>query len=588
MKKTGLILGAACILVAVYFLVTTRMGKGTAADFLPAEALVCIEQRDLGQLLDEFKVSRLGRAVTGIDYVKLAIDLGLPPEEVNRIRDMRKQLDDFLNSPVFKEFFGQEFTLGLLPVPDDSLDIPEKTVRSSLLLIAKPRHSTDIIELLTSLFSEKLEQTSIQHGKYSLKQYLIDEGNTLTTAIVDDYVIAAFDDRLVKESLDRYDSKQGSLAQKKEYIRLRHDFIKSKLFTYVSMPALHVQVSKLSEHLDPVQKEDLQKVTDQWKGWEGLAFGAWKEKGIIRDKAVILFKKDLLDPLVGKMFAIQPVDNKTLAMVPAGVLGYYWTNTLNMNTFWEMFILEMKNSEEQLRVMEQDVKTVTGVELPQLLSMFGSEGVVLLKKIATDGFIPLPDGAIFLKIEKEDDFIKMLGPLLAKSNIPTKTEEYKGVNLTSLEVSFHPSLQPVYALHQGYFILATTMELVKNIIDSEAGDDKGRSNGAGNKDSRSGGLVSDDSFKQVNQGLGHGLTKENNSVSFVRFSSLLHVIKELARWGGTMLSMQDREAAQKSKVMIDQLIFPLLDGLAMYEVIGSRSHIQDDAIILESTTILAQ
>lgn len=588
MKKTGLILGAACILVAVYFLVTARMGKGTAADFLPAEALGCIEQRDLGQLLDEFKVSRLGLAVTGIDYVKIAEGLGLPPEEVNRIRDMRKQLDDFLNSPVFKEFFGQEFTLGLLPVPDDALDIPEKTVKSSLVLIAKPRHSTDIIELLTSLFSEKLEQTSIQHGKYSLKQYLIAEGNTLTTAIVDGYVIAAFDDRLVKESLDRHDSKQGSLTQKEEYVRLRHDFIKSKLFTYVSMPALHAQVSKLNEHLDPVLQEDLQKVTDQWKGWEGLAFGAWKEKEIIRDKAVILFKKDLLDPVVGKMFAIQPVDNKTLAMVPAGVLGYYWTNTLNMNAFWEKFVLEMKDSEEQLKVMEQDVKTVTGVELPQLLSMFGSEGVVLLKKIATDGFIPLPDGAIFLKIEKEDDFIKMLGPLLAKSNIPTKTEEYKGVNLTSLQVSFHPSLQPVYALHQGYFVLATTMDLVKNIIDSAAGDDKGQSDGAGNKDSRSSGLVSDDSFMQVNQGLGQGLTKENNSVSFVRFASLLHVVKELASWGGTMLSMQDREAAQKSKVMIEQLIFPLLDGLAMYEVIGSRSHIQDDAIILESTTIQAQ
>ncbi|MBU4584765.1 MAG: hypothetical protein KKE63_06200, partial [Proteobacteria bacterium] len=217
-----------------------------------------------------------------------------------------------------------------------------------------------------------------------------------------------------------------------------------------------------------------------------------------------------------------------------------------------------------------------------------SEAVVLLRKIATDGFIPLPDGAIFLKIEKEDDFMKMLKPLLAKNNIPTKTEEYKGVNLTTLEVSFHPSLQPVYALHQGYLILASTVDLVKNIVDSTAGDGKGRSNVAKSKDGVSGALISEDSFKQVNQGLDHGMTKKNNSVSFIRFSSLLHVVKELASWGGTMLSMQDREAAQRSKVMIEQLIFPLLDGLAMYEVIGSRSHIQDDALILESTTILAQ
>ncbi|MDD3816384.1 MAG: DUF3352 domain-containing protein [Desulfocapsaceae bacterium] len=588
MKKLGLIFGAVCILAAVYLLVTTRMGKSTAADFLPAEALVCIEQRDLAQLLDDFKVSRLGRAVTGIDYVKLAEGLGLPVEEVNRVRGMRKQLDDFLNSPVFKEFFGQEFTLGLLPVPDESLTIPEKTLKSSLLLIAKPRHNTDIIELLTSLFAGKLEQTSIQHGKYSLKQYLIDEDNTLTAVIVDGYVIAALDDRLVKESLDRYESKQGSLAQKKEYIRLRHDFMKSKLFAYVSMPELHGQLGRLSETLDSVQKEDLQKVIEQWKGWEGVAFGAWKKKGLLRDKVVILFNKDSLDPLVGKMFAIQPVDNKTLAMVPAGVLGYYWTNTLDLNAFWKMFTLEMNESEEQLRAIEQDVKSGTGVELSDLLSMFGSEAVVLLRKIATDGFIPLPDGALFLKIEKEEDFIKMLKPLLAKNNILTKTEEYKGVKLTTLEVSFHPSLQPVYALHQGYLILASTVDLLKNIVDSTADDAKDQLQSAGMKEGVGGTLVSEDSFKQMNKGMGLGMTKKNNSVSFVRFSSLLHVVKELASWGGTMLSMQDREAAQRSKVMIEELIFPLLDGLAMYEVVGSRSHIQDDAIILESATILAK
>ncbi|MFH2124791.1 MAG: DUF3352 domain-containing protein [Pseudomonadota bacterium] len=586
MKKIGLILGAVCILVAVYFGVVTKMGKGTSADFLPAEVLVSVEQRDLEPLLADFKVSRLGRAVTGIDYVKIAEGLGLLPEEIDRIRNMTKQLDDFLNSSVFKEFFGQEFTFGLLPVPDDSLDLPEKIIKSSLLLIVKPRHNTDLIELLTSLFAGKLEQTSNQHGKYGLKQYLIDERNTLTTAIVDGYVIAAFDDRLVKESLDRYDSKQGSLAQKKEYIRLRHDFIKSKLFTYVSMPGLHAQLSKFTEMLDPLEKEGLQQVIAQWKGWEGLAFGVWQEKDMLRDKAVILYKKDLLDPLVGKMFAAQPVANKTLAMVPAGVLGYYWTNTLNMNTFWEMFTQEMKESEEQLKAMEQEVKSVTGVELQQILSMFGSEAVVLLKKIATNGFIPLPDGAIFLKIEKEEDFIKMLKSLLAKNNIPTRSEEYKGVTLSTLEVSFHPSLQPVYALHQGYLVLASSVDLVKNIVDTAAGDAKGQVDGAGAKEGGSGALISEDSFKRINQNLEEGLTKGNNSVSYVRFSSLLHAVKELASWGGTMLSLQDPDAAQKSKVMIEQLILPLLDGLAMFEVIGSRSYIQDDAIILESTTIL--
>jgi len=193
-----------------------------------------------------------------------------------------------------------------------------------------------------------------------------------------------------------------------------------------------------------------------------------------------------------------------------------------------------------------------------------------------------------LKIEKEDEFVKMVEPLLSKAEISTRTEEYKGVKLISWGVSLHPGLQPVYALHQGYLILATTVDLVKKIIDSPAAEEQERSDTAaiGAKGIR-GALVKDKSFHQINKGLNQGLTEINNSVSFVRFSSLLQMIKELASWGGVMLSMQDRETAQKSTVLLEQLVLPLLDGLAMYEVIGARSVIKDDAIILESTTILA-
>lgn len=569
MKKTGAILGAVCILaIGLYFFVTARSGKVTSADFLPAETLVYVEQRDLGLLLDDFKVSRLGRAVTGIDPMKIATDLGLPPEEINKIRDARIQLDDFFNSPVFNEVVGQELTLALLPVPDDALDAPDKTAASSLLFIVKPRHNADLLEMMSSLFARKLEQTSIQRGMHSIKQYRLEEKKILSVVTVAGYVIAAFDERLVLAGLDRYDSKQNTLAQNKEYIRLRHDFNDAKLFAYVSMPALSEQTSRLTATLDPAQKEEIQKTLDQWKGWEGLAFGAWKEKGRIRDKAVVLFKKNKLNPLVAKMCSVQPVENKTLAMVPADILGYYWTNTLDMSTLWEMFTQEMKDSTEQIKALEQDVKTFTGVELQQLFAMFGSEAVFLLKEVATDGFIPLPNGAIFLKIDKEEDFVKMLQPLLAKAAIPIQSEDYKGVKLNTLGMSLHPGLQPVYALHQGYLILASTVDLVKKVIDG-------------------GGLVDDALFQQVNQGLNQRLTKVNNSVSFIRVSSLLTMMKELANWGGTMFSMQSPEAALKSKVAIEQLILPLLDGLAMYEVIGSRSVIEDDAIIMESSIVLA-
>lgn len=589
MKKTGAILGVTCILaVALYFLVTIQTAKIIAADFLPADILVSMEQRDLGELYDDFKVSRFGSVLAGIDYVKIATSLELDPAEIDMIKDIRHQLAEFVGSPVFNEFLGREFTLALVPFPAAAVDVPDQMMANSLLFISKPRHNTDILELLSSLFTTQVEQTSIQHGQYKLKQFLVDEGMTVTVATIEGYVIAAFNEQLIKESLDRFDSKHNSLAHNQEYMRLRAEFVEAKLFTYIAIPALYRQANRWTEDLDQDQKEDIQKTIDQWKGWEGLAFGAWKEENAVRDKAVVLFSKERLDPLVARMCALSPVDNKTLTMIPADILGYYWTNTFDLQTFWEIFIREMQGNTEPIEALEQNVKLSTGIELSQLLAMFGSEAVLLLKDIATDGFIPLPNGALFVKIEKQDEFEKILEPLLLQANIPTETEEYKGIKLVSWGVSLHPGLQPVYAIHQGYLIMASTMNLIKEIIDSPAAYQEQPGATGAIAGGLSGALINDISFQQINDGLNQGLSGVNNSVSFVRFSSLLQMLKELASWGGVMLSMQDHESALKSTVLLEELLLPLLDVLAMYDVMGGRTTIQDDAIILESNMILAK
>jgi hypothetical protein len=63
------------------------------------------------------------------------------------------------------------------------------------------------------------------------------------------------------------------------------------------------------------------------------------------------------------------------------------------------------------------------------------------------------------------------------------------------------------------------------------------------------------------------------------------LVKEVFSWIGTMIAIQDREAAQRSKILIDKLINPLLDGLAMYSTIGMRSYTEQDSIIIESKVL---
>ena len=86
--------------------------------------------------------------------------------------------------------------------------------------------------------------------------------------------------------------------------------------------------------------------------------------------------------------------------------------------------------------------------------------------------------------------------------------------------------------------------------------------------------------------MGSKILKPSHSISYLDFARTTEMMQELVSWGGTMLAIKDRELARKSKVLIDDLINPLLEGLAMYSVIGSRKYHEGSTIVFESYTNL--
>lgn len=575
MKRTGILLAAVILAIGVYLLMTARHGRLTAADFFPDEAILIVEQRELGPLLADFRVSRLGRALAAIDYAKAATDLGMAPEEVQAIDAARGRMEDFFNSQVFAEFFAKEFAVAVLPVADAAITDPDRMVASSLLFISRPSHDADLLKLVSALFGRQLDQTSSRHRATTINHYVVDQGLVLSAATAEGLVIAAFDEQLVRAALDRQGGKsagtKATLADNREYLHLRHEFVDAQFFAYVCVPMLHEQAGRLVAGLDSPEQKELHQAINQWRGWNAMAFGAWKEKDWIRDKGVFLFNRDKQDPLLAAMSSVKPTENGTLAMVPADIIGYYWANALNLTTFWEMIRRDRQAEEEQLEAMERGVRDTTGMEMEQLLALFGSESALLLKEVATNGFIPLPHGALVFKVEKEPELQALLESQLARLDVATRRQEYEGAVIHSLDLSFHPSLRPVYALYRGYLILAGTSELVKEMVDSQ----------------QSGGLTGEKSFLRVNEAFHRGLTGASNSMSYLKVDPFLRTIKGLIDWGGALLSLQDPDLARKARVLSDQLVAPLLDGLAMYEVIGGHSLIRDDAMIIESITILA-
>ena len=148
-----------------------------------------------------------------------------------------------------------------------------------------------------------------------------------------------------------------------------------------------------------------------------------------------------------------------------------------------------------------------------------------------------------------------------------QTKEYKGADIISLAAFAQGGLMPVYAIHDQYLIVASSMVMMEQILDTMQ---EGR------------GLADNPRFQKVSA----GLLEENNSVGYIRIGDLMHTLKGLVGWGRAIIAIQDPRNAKNAEIVIDRLINPVLDGLSMYSDFGLRSRIAPNQVLVESTTLV--
>jgi hypothetical protein len=75
---------------------------------------------------------------------------------------------------------------------------------------------------------------------------------------------------------------------------------------------------------------------------------------------------------------------------------------------------------------------------------------------------------------------------------------------------------------------------------------------------------------------------------FVRTAQLVDGLKELVAWGGTMIAVRDEQAGAKSKILVDQVIMPILDSFRGCETVALRSVTRSGELIVEASAFQAE
>ncbi len=192
---------------------------------------------------------------------------------------------------------------------------------------------------------------------------------------------------------------------------------------------------------------------------------------------------------------------------------------------------------------------------------------VLRKIVAASGpfqsaaLFPVPRLCCRVAIVDQKGIQAVLEKILA--GLPVHTETVAGVPVTSIML-VGGLIQPSYAMVDGFLVIADSRQQIDAILQS--GHDT---------------LVRDAWFKKVNV----GLTAPNNLVVFSRNAKMLDGLKELVSWAGTVVVFRDARAGAKSKVLPDQVVLPVPDGLQMNMATGFREFNTGSELIMESAVL---
>lgn len=570
MRQTFIILFIFCTFLFVigYFPVDFT-NKLQPERFIDQEAVVVNKNFKFLERVRNFQETPLAETLLNIDYSLISTVLNIPAFDPDQLKEWQEKFQSIIDHPLAVELFGREFTVALIPNENHFSPDGEYDLFSNLLVIARPRHHARILEIFSDLIDSEDTVTEARYGGYIIKRIPLEDNQTVAVARVKDLLVISLNERTLRKSLDVYDRNISLMSEVKDYSRAVKRFQNCSSLTYVNV---RNTIAALQTSIQDQGSEDLSAdIIEKFKkfnGYKNLIWGTWDNRQYLAQKAIISFNRDEILPEYRELFRIEPSTSDIYKRINTDTIWYYWTNILKPRALLTLYNHGMHASEEgsSNRIIK-DIAAIAGLTAEELFSLVGNDFLIAIKNSPEEQFIPIPRLLFALKTSNPEKLLHVIKTVTEYYDIPLTKQSIKGNNLY-LWGGVIPTgdLQPAFCISGNYLILSSNRQQINEFTLVDKGYQS---------------LAANPYFREVED----GLTAKNNSINYIDSRNLTVLVKEMFSWIGTMIAIQDREAAQRSKILIDKLINPLLDGLAMYSTIGMRSYTEKDSIIIESKVL---
>jgi hypothetical protein len=251
--------------------------------------------------------------------------------------------------------------------------------------------------------------------------------------------------------------------------------------------------------------------------------------------------------------------------MPTNLQVYFWSNWLDLTAWWRTTLA--RGTEDEAAAagrLAAWIEGHAGMGIDEFLALFGREFGFNISEISTSGFFPVPRICCWIELADRDKAGEFLEKMV--SGLPLRRDNVAGIPVVSIMMA-DGLMQPSYALMDRFLVVADSRQQIEDILRLSSKR-----------------LVSDPMFQAVDI----GMLQPSNLVVFARTAEIIDGLKELAAWVGTIVAVRDEGAGAKSKVLIDRVIIPLLDGLKMYRAKGIRSYTAPGELVLDSVVFISE
>ncbi|XCN73992.1 MAG: hypothetical protein Q3M24_04335 [Candidatus Electrothrix aestuarii] len=540
-------------------------------ELISHHAMAVLELPNAAAVGQSFLDSRFGKTLNDIKWHTILQRLKIKRSLSQPLARSSSSLMHLLTHASFSQVFSRRLFLAQLPaLPSLFGEEQRHPLMENQLFILDPGQDDPEKLLSTLLTIPQGRQNSLKYLGLTIHTFRSKRKPTLYIAKVGDKIILSFAPKSMKESISLYLNhlfqRPNNLLLNQEYRGLAEQKTKeTDFFFYADLFRLKLHFSLLFAQLGS-QKSSQKTLNRPWAaGVRSLGMYHQRNNKTDELKTLVRFSQEQLDPFQRHIYSTPPSLSQSFQEVPADLVLAFWFNWLEPRLWWKTTAAhgekEERASADRIAAW---IKQKTDMSMEQFLGLFGKNFSVYVAEVSTAGFFPVPRLCLSIEIHDRHKVEAFLQEIIA--NLPTRRTMIGGVPVVSL-LAAQGMLQPSYTFFNGKLLIADSREQVEDILLRKKKP-----------------LAAGKEF----QGVDTNLAKPANLHLFARIPELVNALQELASWAGTMIAVRDHRSGSTSKVLVDQVLTPILESFNTYRAIGIRSATAPNELIIDTKILRTQ